>query len=267
MTQQADKPKSGTILGGLGVLGVLALKFKVAILAVLKFGWLSKSFLTMFISIGFYAMFFGWPYAVAIVLLLFLHEGGHWIWMKALNLDPKAPIFVPGIGAFVAMNKLPPDHATRAWVAFAGPLVGGVCAAAMYWGGCQTANNWLMAAGSTGFWLNLLQLVPAKPLDGGFVVQAISKWLLLPGAIMLLGLAWMLHSALLLIIGVIAGFAVVKQLFTRRGALPGEVEPIPATAVQKFVIGFAYISLAGMLAYLYYLSLTTVPDVRALMHR
>jgi Zn-dependent protease len=136
----------------------------------------------------------------------------------------------------------------------------------MYWGGAQTDNKWLMAAGSTGFWLNLLQLVPAKPLDGGFVVQAISKWLLLPGAIMLLALALILHSTLLLIISVIAGIAVVKQLFTRSAAMQNVDEPIPATPVQKFVIGFAYVSLAGMLAYLYVLSLTTIPDLHALRH-
>jgi hypothetical protein len=95
-------------------------------------------------------------------------------------------------------------------------------------------------------------------------VQAISKWLLLPGTILLLGLALMLHSTLLLIISVIAGIAVFKQLFSQQ--IPTGDEPIAATPVQKFVIGFAYVSLAGMLAYLYVLSLTTIPDIHALRH-
>jgi Zn-dependent protease len=263
MTDQAGKPKAGSALAGLGVLGAIAFKFKAGLLALLKFSWLGKSFLTMFLSIGFYAMFFGLPYALAIVLLLFIHEGGHWIWMKALGLNPQAPMFVPGIGAYVAMTNLPSDAATRAWVAFAGPLVGGVSSAAMYWGGAQLGNGWLMAAGSTGFWLNLLQLVPAKPLDGGFVVQAISKWLLLPGAIILLLLAWKFASTLLLIIAVIAGFSVFNTLF-RRNAVPAMNEPTPASMAQKFIIGIAYVSLAGMLAYLYVLSMTTVTQI---MHR
>jgi Zn-dependent protease len=258
MKEQQEKSKAGTIFGGLGVLGVLAMKFKFALLALFKFGWLGKSFLSMALSIGIYAMFFGWPYAVAIVLLLFIHEGGHWIWMKVHGLNPQAPIFVPGMGAYVAMTKLPPDAMTRAWVAFAGPLIGGLAAAGMYWGGAQTGNGWLLAAGSTGFFLNLLQLIPAKPLDGGFVVQAISKWLLLPGALILLAAAVVLHSVLLLIIAGIACFSVFKMVTSHGVPSPGEEGIIPATPAQKALIGVAYIALVGMLAYLYVLSQTTV---------
>jgi hypothetical protein len=252
------KKKEGTLLGGLGLIGILLFKFKVAIFAVLKFGWLAKSFLSIILTIGIYSIFFGWPYAVAVVLLILIHEGGHFIWMQALGLSPKAPIFIPGVGAFTAMTNLPPDAVTRAWVAFAGPLVGGVCSAAMYWGGGQLNNGWLMAAGSFGFMLNLLQLIPAKPLDGGFVVLAISRWLLLPGSILLCAVALMFHSFLFGIIGVFSLFKAVKQLFGREKV---EDNVIAATIPQRFVIGVAYLSLAGMLGYLYTLSQTTVMDV------
>lgn len=261
MKQQPEKSKAGTIFGGLGVLGVLAMKFKFALLALFKFGWLGKSFLSMALSIGFYAMFFGWPYAIAIVLLLFIHEGGHWIWMKVHGLNPQAPIFVPGMGAYVAMTKLPPDAMTRAWVAFAGPLVGGLAAAGMYYGGAITGNGWLLAAGSTGFFLNLIQLIPAKPLDGGFVVNAISKWLLLPGALLLLAAAVALHSVLLMIIAGISCFTGFKMI-TNHGAVSDEdAVVVPATVGQKALIGVAYVALVGMLAYLYVLSVTTVAGV------
>src|SRR6516225_7868808 len=92
-----DGNKKGTLFGGLSILGVLALKFKFYILAAwkalafLKLSWL----ISPVISIGIYAMLWGWPYACAIVALLFVHEMGHWIWMKCLGLDPKAPVFVP----------------------------------------------------------------------------------------------------------------------------------------------------------------------------
>jgi hypothetical protein len=252
------KKKEGTLLGGLGVIGILLFKFKAALFAIFKFGWLAKSFLSIILTIGIYSMFFGWPYAVAVVLLILIHEGGHFIWMQALGLGPKAPIFIPGVGAFTAMNNLPPDAVTRAWVAFAGPLVGGVCSAAMYWGGGQLNNGWLMAAGSFGFMLNLLQLIPAKPLDGGFVVLAISRWLLLPGSILLCAVALMFHSILFGIIGVFSLFKAVKQLFGRDTV---EDNVVPATIPQRFVIGVAYLALAGMLGYLFTLSQTTVMDV------
>src|ERR1700722_10319553 len=95
-----EKGKSGTIFGGLGVLGLLIFKFKVYIFAALKalsflkFGL--TSFLSMGITIWFYSLAFGWVFAVEFIALLLIHEMGHFIWMKALGLNPKMPIFVPG---------------------------------------------------------------------------------------------------------------------------------------------------------------------------
>jgi len=173
MSVNKDSSKRKTLLGSLGIVGVLALKFKFYLLAawkallLFKISWLFGPLL----SLGLYALFWGWPYAIALILLIFVHEMGHWMWMKALGLNPKAPVFLPGIGAYVAMTKLPADQATHAWVALAGPLVGGVFSVIAYWLGVKTMSGWLMAAGSMGFMLNLLQLIPAKPLDGGFVIR------------------------------------------------------------------------------------------------
>lgn len=250
-----EKGNKKTLFGSLSILGVLALKFKVYILAawkaiaVLKLSWL----LSPLLSIGVYAMLWGWPYAFAIVLLLFIHEMGHWVWMKCLGLNPKAPVFIPGVGAYVAMTKLPPDQATHAWVAIAGPLVGGVGCAILYTLGIHSGNHWLTAAGSTGFMLNLLQLVPAKPLDGGFIIQAVSRWLLIPGTVMLLALAFCFKSVLLLIIGGISAVSLVKQ-FMPRSEAASTSELTPASFQQRIIIALAYLSLAGMLAYLYWLS-------------
>jgi Zn-dependent protease len=255
---QETKKKGGTILGGLGLVGYLLLKFKVAILAVLKFGWLAKGFLSIFITVGIYAVIFGWQWAVAVVLALLVHEGGHWIWMKALGLKPRAPMFIPFIGAFTAMTELPPDETTQAWVAIAGPLVGGVFSAAMYYLGGQMNSGWLMAAGSFGFLLNLTQLIPAKPLDGGFIAQTISPWLLLPGSVLLCGIALTFHWIFFGIIGVFSLVRVVKQLFGRNPVPTGLIK---ASLPQKFAVGFAYLALTGMLGYLWVLSQTTVMDV------
>ena len=171
--------------------------------------------------------------------------------MKACGLDPKAPMFVPGFGAFVAMQKLPPDQATRAWVAYAGPLIGSIGAAGFYWVGIKAASPALMAAGSTGFWLNLLQLVPAKPLDGGFIIAAISKWLLIPGTIALIGLSIALHSGILMFVVVISVLSLIRQFSKRAEAV---AEATPASIPQRVGISMAYLALVGLLAYLYWLS-------------
>src|SRR5579871_2018493 len=94
--QKKNKSSNKTILGSLSVLGVLALKFKFYLMAALKAlsflkigGWL----LGPIITIGVYAMLFGLPYAIAIFVILVIHEMGHWVWMKTLGLDPKMPVF------------------------------------------------------------------------------------------------------------------------------------------------------------------------------
>ncbi len=166
MALNKDKSNKKTILGSLGILGIILLKGKAYLfaawkaLALFKIGWIISPLLT----IGVYSMLFGLPYAIAVFLLLLTHEMGHWVWMKALGLEPKLPIFIPGIGAYVAMTKLPPDQATHAWVALAGPLIGGLTSGILFWFGVTYSNAWLMAAGSTGFFLNLFQLVPAKTI-------------------------------------------------------------------------------------------------------
>ncbi len=303
MALNKDKSNKKTILGSLGVLGVILLKGKAYLfaawkaLAFLKIGWA----ISPLITIGVYAMLFGWPYAIAVFVLLLTHEMGHWIWMKALGLEPKAPVFIPGIGAYVAMTKLPADQATHAWVAMAGPLVGGLTSGALFWFGVNYSNNWLMAAGSTGFFLNLFQLVPAKPFDGGFIIQAVYKWLLIPGTAMLFVLTYYFHSILLLVISVISLVSLFGQI-SRERSIKAENKSLddtsgyqrdqsasgpfdtpaasalgafqsasvlgapslntvtsladqkPATLEQRILIAVAYFSLAGMLAYLYWLS-------------
>ena len=232
MASKEDKSNKKTILGSLGLLGVVLLKGKIYLLAAwkalafIKIGWL----ISPLITIGVYTMLWGLPYAIAVFILLLTHEMGHWVWMKALGLEPKAPVFIPGIGAYVAMTKLPPDEATHAWVALAGPLIGGVTSAILFWFGVYYTNAWLMAAGSTGFFLNLFQLLPAKPFDGGFIIQAISKWLLVPGTALLFVLTYLFHSILLLVISVISFVSLIKQLSKARALSHEQTLAKPYTA-------------------------------------
>ncbi len=223
MALKKDKSNKKTILSSLGVLGIILLKGKAYLFAAWKALAFVKmgSFLSPLITIGVYTMLFGFPYAIAVFILLLTHEMGHWIWMKALGLEPKLPIFIPGIGAYVAMTKLPPDEATHAWVAIAGPLVGGVTSALLFWFGVNFSNGWLMAAGSTGFFLNLFQLIPAKPFDGGFIIHAIYKWLLIPGTALLCVLTFIFHSILLLFISIISCVSLFK-LLTKKDTQPNQ---------------------------------------------
>ncbi|MBX9878072.1 MAG: hypothetical protein K2Y22_06390 [Candidatus Obscuribacterales bacterium] len=202
----------------------------------------------MALSLGIYTMMFGWKYAITIIVLLYIHEMGHFIVMHFYGLKPKAPVFVPFVGAYTAMSTVPGDLATHAWVAYAGPFIGGLAAFASFLLGVTTGNTWLIAAANTGAILNLLQLVPIKPFDGGFIAQSITKWLFIPGAILLGYLALTLRSPLLIIIAVASIFVMFSQF--RKGADP-EAERYPATPIQRIFISLSYIGLAIALTYLF----------------
>lgn len=253
MSQNQKPNKKGTLFGGLGLLGIVALKMKgfgsMALLGLAKFAWILPKFLSMFIMLGVYTMLFGPLYAVMVVTLLMIHEMGHYVFMKFLGLDPKLPVFIPFMGAYVAMENMPGDRATHAWVALAGPLVGGVFSAVSFYAGVQFGIPFLMAAGATGTFLNMIQLIPAKPLDGGFVVHAVSKWMLIPGTGLAFAAAALLQSPLFFIVAVLSVFQTISA-FRAGPAADGEKD---ATLPEKFLIGVTYFTLAGVMGYLYYL--------------
>jgi Zn-dependent protease len=220
-----EKVNKKAWLGGIGLLSLLALKYKAFIfgafsalkgLSFLKAFSIFKGFSSLFISLGLYTAIYGWKFAITLILLLYIHEMGHYLYMKKEGLHPDAPVFVPFLGAYVAMKNLPDNKATHAWVGYSGPFVGGMAAAAFYYIGLQTDNDFLVAAASLGFFLNLLQLLPVKPFDGGFVVECVSKWFLIPGTLLLIAVTIYLHSFLLMILCAFSIYRVYK-LFKEEG--------------------------------------------------
>lgn len=273
-SDEGKKGKAG-LFGVLGVLAIALLKFKFYIFAALKglsflkFGLFFKSFASIFLSLGIYWALYGLPFALVIILLLFVHEAGHYVWMKACGLNPKPMVFIPLLGAYVQSEKAK-DQATNSWVALAGPLVGGVFSAGFYLYGLKSDNAFLVAAGSVGFFLNLLQLIPAKPFDGGHVISAVSKWFLIPGTLLAFALSFYFHSVILLVIGAISCFSLFKE-FSRKPEVGsfgfGQDVEIPATLAQKALISVAYIGLTSMLGYLYWLSNTDSISMMPAKHK
>lgn len=220
---------SGQSIGATQKRGVAGWLTALVVAAVVKFKsvlWLAGSLVTMIVSVAVFAQQDGIAYGVGLVLLILIHECGHWIWMKVMGLNPKAPMFIPGLGAFVAMTTIP-SESVRAWAALAGPLIGGFGCAVMFALGMHSHNNWLMTSSNTGFMLNLMQLVPAKPLDGGFVVGAVSRWLLIPGTLILFLLAFSTGSPILYLLAILS-------LLSWRKSAPQTVQtpiaPVPAAA-------------------------------------
>jgi Zn-dependent protease len=139
----------------------------------LKFGFVFLKFFGIFISVGAYALIWGWKFGVGFVLLILVHELGHFFEARRQGLSASLPTFIPFIGAFVLIKNAPLNPWRNALVALAGPAAGGA-AAAVCWGfGTASNSDLLLALAYAGFLLNLINLVPVGILDGGAVWHAI----------------------------------------------------------------------------------------------
>ena len=147
---------------------------------------------TMLVSIGAYALIWGWQFGVGFVLLLLVHEMGHVIQLRREGIPASAPMFIPFLGALVAMKELPKDAAAEARVGLAGPVLGSLGALvplALYG---VTGDELFKALAFVGFFLNLFNLLPVLPLDGGRAMAALSPALWLVGFALLVAAAFVL---------------------------------------------------------------------------
>ena len=139
----------------------------------LKFGAFAVKFFGIFISVGGYALIWGWRFAAGFVLLILVHEVGHYIEASRQGLHPSLPVFIPFLGAYVAMKNAPFDPWRNLLVSAAGPFLGGIGALGVWLVGEAIDSRLLVALGYTGFMLNLFNLLPFRPLDGGFMWRSV----------------------------------------------------------------------------------------------
>jgi Zn-dependent protease len=149
-------------------------KLLVALFAAGKLGKLLTTGGTMLLSMLAYSLVYGWRYAVGFVLLIFFHEMGHYLAARQRGLNVGVPTFIPFVGAWIQLKEMPHDVETEAYVGFAGPLAGTIAALACYWLARETGSGLLLALSYSGFMLNLFNLIPISPLDGGRITAIIS---------------------------------------------------------------------------------------------
>jgi Zn-dependent protease len=139
----------------------------------LKFGAFAVKFFGIFISVAAYALIFGWRFAVGFVLLILVHELGHFVEAHRQGLNPSLPVFIPFLGAYVAMKNSPFDPWRNLLVSAAGPFAGGLASLGVWIAGEAMDSRLLIALAYTGFLLNLFNLIPLRPLDGGFMWRSV----------------------------------------------------------------------------------------------
>ena len=176
----------------------------VAVGLIIKFGFAAAKFASIFIAVGGYALLWGWKFAVGFVLLIFVHELGHFFEARRRGFNASWPVFLPFIGAYVAIRDARMSPWQSFWISYSGPLWGSVGAALVWAIGEQQDSQFLMALGYVGFLLNLFNLIPIGFLDGGSIWRAI-KTMRLGGTPGKANIAMVLYVGLaaLLVLGMI----------------------------------------------------------------
>ena len=240
----ANRSPWQTIKGRLIPVG-LALLVGFKYLASLKFLLpLLKTGGTMIFSIGAYAMVWGWRFAVGFVVLIFVHECGHLLAARRCGLKVGIPVFIPFMGAVIALKEAPRNAWIEAQVGIGGPILGSLGAA-----GCEliflaTGNPLFRALAYTGFFLNLFNLLPVGFLDGGRIVTALSPWLWLIGFLLLAGLT-VLHLNLLLLLILLLSLPRLFSLFKEKS--DEECRYFEVTPARRWVVGVRYFGLIALL--------------------
>ena len=228
----------------IAALGYLLFKFKAAAFAIFKFKIFATS-ATMLVSIAAYAWIWGWRFAIGFVLLLLVHELGHVVELRRQGIPATAPLFIPFLGAVVGMKQMPHDVWREARVALAGPILGTLGAAAVWAAGEAVNSDLLVALAFTGFFLNLFNLIPVSPLDGGRAVAALHPALWAVGLAILLGLTILWPNPIIIIV-LLLGVMDVWHRWRNRHQ-PRAEEYYSIAPWQRAVVGVTYFGLAGLL--------------------
>jgi Zn-dependent protease len=218
------------------------LKLKFLIFAVAKFGFVTTA-LTMVISVGAYTLIWGWRFAALFVVLIFVHELGHALWLKREGIPSGAPVFIPFLGALISMRGRPNDAYVEAKVGLAGPVLGTIGAAVVLAIGEYTNSDLLRAAAHTGFLLNLFNLLPIVPLDGGRAMAAIHPALWIAGIAGLGVLLIFSPNAILILILVLGGREAWVRWRSRNDAATASYYTV--AAAHRVIIATLYIGIAA----------------------
>ncbi len=227
------------------------LKLLGALLAAGKLGKVAITGGTMLLSVFAYALVFGWWYAVGFVALIFVHEMGHYVAARQRGLAVGAPTVIPFVGAWVEMKDLPHDVETEAYVGIAGPLAGSAAALLCYFLARNYDSNLLLALSYAGFFLNLFNLIPLSPFDGGRITAIISPRMWLVGVPILAALFFWRPSPLLILMAIMAAPQAWNALKYDPSA-PENAQYYAVSLENKLMYGALYVGLVAYLAVMSY---------------
>jgi Zn-dependent protease len=233
VSKAAAQRKSGMpkTLMALGTFGLLLWKFKFVLVFVLGKGKLlllgltkASTLFSMLLALSVYWAAWGWVFALGLIASIYVHEMGHVAALRRFGMQASAPMFIPGLGAFVRMKQAPVDAREDARVGLAGPIWGLGAALVLFAGALLTGWKSLGAIAHGAAWLNLFNLLPVWQLDGARGFRALSRkqrWV----EVAIIGGAWFLTAEGLLVLLLLgAGFQAVAKPGAEEGDTRAAVE-------------------------------------------
>jgi Zn-dependent protease len=201
---------------------------------------------SMLVSIAAYALIWGWAFGVGFVLLLLLHELGHVIQLRREGVQASAPMFIPFLGAVIAAKSMGDDAAAEARVGLAGPILGTIATLVPLGIWLATGNEFWQALAYVGFFINLLNLLPVLPLDGGRAMAALSPWVWVVGYAGLVGLTIAFPNPILILVLIFGGIESWRRWKARNTPESRAYHAIPGRT--RALVAIVYLGLAAALA-------------------
>ena len=237
------------LLGPLFVAGLaivkLGAKLKGLLFLLPKLKLLTTS-ASMLVSVAAYAIIWGWTFAVGFVALLFVHEMGHVIQMKREGVKVSGMLFIPFLGAAVGARSMGGNALAEARIGLAGPVIGTLASAALLPLANAYDSDFLRALAFTGFFLNLFNLVPVVPLDGGRAMAAMAPWMWFAGFAVMLGFFVLFPNPILILILLLGGMETWRRWKTRKQGSEGNEAYYRVAAVHRLAVGLVYIGLIAV---------------------
>ena len=229
--------------GPLFVLIALLAKFGKGAFIVLKGAKFLTTSASMLVSVAAYALIWGWAFAAGFVVLLFIHEMGHYIQLRREGVKPTGMVFIPFLGAAVGARSLGGSAIAEARVGLAGPVLGTLAALALIPVALATDNEFWNALAFIGLFLNLFNLLPVVPLDGGRAMAAMSPWMWMVGLALMAVLAFARPNPVIILILLFALFETYRRFKARRNGEEGNEAYYRVTGRQRLAVGAVYLAL------------------------
>ena len=245
--RKPERTGLGRLFGPLIFVGALLLKFgKIALLFVGKAKFLTTS-VSMLVSVAAYTFIFGFWFAAGFVVLLLVHEMGHVIQLRREGIEASAPLFIPFLGAVVGAKSLGEDATAEARVGLAGPVLGTLGAAACIPLYTLTGEEIFKALAFTGFFLNLFNLVPLTPLDGGRAMAALSPWMWFAGLFAFAVLAFTIPNPIIVLILLLGAFDTYRRFKAYRAGGEESRRYYAVTPRNRAIVLAVYLGLIALL--------------------